>query len=148
MNLKEISANIFNLLEEFEVIDLPNYPNVVGIFNESTTTFVIDSGSFEIDGSQYLMNLSLKISLSSSSRIDDTDFTSLYTLISLIIQKLFKKILPNCRAINDPGFEIVSPESGAWKALLTFNIPAYIYYDDGNGNGTGTRIERIEYEYI
>lgn len=147
MNLKEISLDIYNLLEEFKVVDLPNYPNVAGLFNQSTTTFVIDSGSYESDGTEYLMNLTLKISVASENRIVDTEeSSSLYTLISLILQKIFKKIIKNCRPIDNPTFEITTPESGAWKALLTFRIPAYLTYDDGNG--TGTRIQSIIYDYI
>lgn len=134
-----VTDQVKALLDEFEVYDLPNIPNINGVFEQSVITFAIVSGSVSGD----YLNLSLNVSVASTLRYDDSDNNyqcltseqkqSLDYLVSGVIYKLHRKKLKGCGLMVLESFENFTPESGKWRSLLSFTIPLYIIYQ---GNDT------------
>lgn len=132
MSFADIADQIKSLLDEFEVKDLPNIPNLNGVFEQSELTFAIISGS--VSG-EYL-NLVLNVSVASELRVDagvssnsSQQKRSLDSIVYGVIYKLHRKKLKGCGLMVLESFENFTPESGKWRSLLTFTIPYYIVYE-------------------
>lgn len=132
MSFSSVTDQIKQLLDDFEVKDLPNIPNLNGVFEQSEITFAIVSGS--VDG-EYL-NLSLNVSVASDLRVDAGASSgcieqkrSLDSIAFGVIYKLHRKKLKGCGLMVLESFENFTPESGKWRSLLTFTIPFYIIYE-------------------
>jgi hypothetical protein len=133
MSFTIVSEQIKLLLDEFEVKDLPNLPNIAGIFEQSELTFAIVSGS--VDG-EYL-NLSLNVSVACQLRFDAGDDScpsyeerkNLDSIVFGVIYKLHRKKLIGCGLMRLQQFENFTPESGKWRSLLTFEVPLYLKYE-------------------
>lgn len=153
MYLPAITKSIAKLLVDFEMKELPNYPNLYGVYEQSQVIYEITEG--EDDGLSFtedIINLTLKVSLACEQRTNkNDDFVSveydLESLISYLIQKLRKAMIPGCKLIQFRNFQKFAPDSGKYRALLTFNIPAYITKLPGESEDNGT-IERIEHRYL
>jgi hypothetical protein len=134
MSFTDVSDQIKILLEDFEVKDLPNIPNLNGIFEQSELTFAIVNGSVE---GNYL-NLSVNISVASPLRYNDDDENnyltsdqkrSLDSVVFGIIYKLHRRKLKGCGTMVLQSFENFTPESGKWRSLLTFLVPFYLKFE-------------------
>ena len=122
MDLKAINLELIELLKNFEVHDLPNKPNIRGIFNSSDITIAISNGvRSSIKG---FITLTIQISVASSERLVSTvdEENSLYELIELLLNNLEDKKLKNSGHLQIQSFENLIPESGKWRAILVFNL--------------------------
>jgi hypothetical protein len=136
MSFTDVTEQIKTLLEDFEVKDLPNIPNLNGVFEQSELTFAIVNGSVE---GEYL-NLSVNVSVASPLRYDDENNfltsdqkRSLDSVVFGIIYKLHRRKLKGCGMMVLQSFENFTPESGKWRSLLTFLVPFYLKFE---GNDT------------
>lgn len=120
MKLKELELFIGALLTNFNTKGLPNLPNIAGIFNQSDISYAIVKGEATASGN--FCEVTFQISASKSDRIDTGDNTSLYDLIQGIVFTLNKIKYPSGGLINLESFELFTPESGKWRALLDFNV--------------------------
>lgn len=127
MKLKDLDIFIGNLLTGFDTKPLPDLPNISGIFNQSDISYAIINGDAETND---FCNVTFQISVSKVSRIDDTN--SLYDLIYAIIYQLNKVKYPNGGLIKFLSFELFTPESGKWRALVNFQVLIPIDYVDDN----------------
>lgn len=129
MKLKELDIFIGNLLTDFDTKSLPNLPNISGIFNQSDISYAIIKG--ETDNANNYCDVNFQISISKESRIDD-ESSSLYDLIYAVIYQINKKKYPNGGLLKFTSFELFTPDSGKWRALLDFQVlvPIDIYVDD------------------
>ena len=132
MSFLNVTNQIKELLDEFEVKDLPNIPNLNGVFEQSELTFAIVNGSVNGD----YLNLSLNVSVASDLRVDAgvgassiEQKRSLDSIAFGVIYKLHKKKLKGCGLMVLESFENFTPDSGKWRCLLTFTIPFYIIYE-------------------
>lgn len=133
MNLSEITDNLRVLMSEFQAKELPNYPNVLAVFQQSEIVYEITDGETATDNLiESTINLTLKIAVSSRTRTNDDNNSprDLNTLISVLVNTLRKKNLPNCKNIRFNSFTKFTPESGLWRAILNFTIVAYLDDDD------------------
>lgn len=129
MKLKELDIFIGNLLVDFDTKSLPNLPNISGIFNQSDISYALIKG--ESDNANNYCDVNFQISVSKESRIDN-ESSSLYDLVYAVIYQLNKKKYPNGGLIKFTSFELFTPDSGKWRALLDFQVlvPIDIYADD------------------
>lgn len=129
MKLKELDIFIGNLLVDFDTKSLPNLPNISGIFNQSDISYALIKG--ESDNANNYCDVNFQISVSKESRIDN-ESSSLYDLVYAVIYQLNKKKYPNGGLIKFTSFELFTPDSGKWRALLDFQVlvPIDIYVDD------------------
>jgi hypothetical protein len=69
-------------------------------------------------------------------------------LISVLIKTFRKQFIPRCKRIEFKSFQKFAPDSGKYRAMLTFNIPAYITeLPDTENDITPGKIERINLNY-
>jgi len=130
MKLKELDIFIGNLLTDFDTKSLPNLPNISGIFNQCDISYAIIKG--ESDNANNYCDVNFQVSVSKESRITDIDDDSLYDLIHAVIYQLNKKKYPDGGLIKFTSFELFTPDSGKWRALLDFqvSIPIDIFVED------------------
>lgn len=156
MDLSKITDDLKILMSEFQAKELPNQPNVLAVFQQSEIIYEITDGEVTTDNLiESIINLRLKIAVASKTRTHEDDDTGkdLNTLISVLINKLRKKTLPNCKKITFNSFNKFTPESGLWKAVLNFTIQAYLdddledtLYDFIEGSNNA-KIEEINIRY-
>lgn len=150
MNLPEINKSIKNLLQGLDYKELPNYPNIVGIVNESTITFIVASGTY--DNESNYMELELRLSIACDKRTTDEQsieqLDNLEELIGFIIRKFHKRPIKNCKPILNKSFEITTPESGKWKAFILFRIYTELDSEYEDSLETGLPVETITRDYI
>jgi len=139
IELPEINKNLLSLLSDFNVIDLPNIPNVSGVFEQTDISFAIVSGEAQKDH----LNTVVKISVAAERRTVSEEAgggcgyiteekANLYTLVSRLIFRLHNKKLPGCGLLKINSFECFTPDSGKWRAILTFSIPWYFDYEQAH----------------
>lgn len=146
MNLTVISENIQSILNDLEATKtLPNSPNIGGILEETTIVFAITEGNYEVMG---IVNLSLKVSLACQFREEPETLNApvLNDLISQTINTLHRKSIPFCRPMNLVKFENFIPDSGKWRAMIEFLIPAHMVSINVDNNDPLERID-INYDY-
>jgi hypothetical protein len=153
MYLPNISKSVRSLLEDFSIKELANYPNLYGVYTQSEIVLDISEGEANNDSiSDEIINLTLKISIATAKSTNEkTEYTEadrdLETIISLIIKRVRKAVLPGTRRISFQKFQKFTPESGKHRALLTFNIPAYITDFENGGVENDNRIKEIKIRY-
>lgn len=133
MDLQGLNNRINELLTTFEYKDLPNYPNLNGVFNSTNITFAIISGQTTTDPD--FINVKINFSIASQKRIKDEnnpDDENLYNLVQLLTYKLQKQKVAKGTLLRLSSFENFTPESGLWRSLLTFycDIPILSEKDD------------------
>lgn len=106
---------------------LPNSTNLTGMMKSSNIFFIISEGEYS---DKNTVRLSLKVSVSSENRINDTSETSLNTLIDTVIDALHKKPVARCKSCDFSKFELFTPESGKWLATIEFDLTAKFANDD------------------
>lgn len=146
MNLTAISENIQAILNILEATKtLPNNPNIGGILEETTIVFAVTEGSYEMKN---IVNLTLKVSLACQFRDEPETLNApvLNDLISLVINTLHRKAIPFCKPMNLVKFENFTPDSGKWRAMIEFSIPAYMNLIDIIDNTT-PKLDRIDIQY-
>lgn len=136
--LSEINRAILGILEEFQVRELPNLPNILGVLEETTITFAVISGSV----TDNKINLKCNISLASEFRTTspeaggcgyiEEDKLSLDELFTRVIYKIHKKKISGCEGIRVSDCEFFTPASGKWRALISITIPWYFDYEEAN----------------
>jgi hypothetical protein len=99
-----------------------------------------------------VIELQLKVSLACEKRTSfgqdyDGYDGDLESLISVILWTLRGAVIPGCKQIIFNDFEKFVPDSGKWRSILTFTIPAYITDLPTKANGNDTRIKEIGYRY-
>lgn len=145
--LTRISDNVQNRLSLIqETRTLPNNPNLGGILKETTIVHVITSGEYETPN---LINLDLKVSLACEYREDSAndDRKSLNELITIIIATLHNSFIPGCKKTQFKKFEIFTPESGKWRALIEFETPVTMPSIEPLEEYTGL-IDKVGFEYV
>lgn len=127
MEIIELNGRIAELLKDFEVKDLPNNPNLNGIFEQTDITFAVISGQ-RADNSNYI-TIKLNVSIAATLRTKqeqnsytDEDEKNLYGLMTAVVHKLQKKKIVGGGLIRLLSFENFTPESGKWRSLLTFDV--------------------------
>lgn len=141
MNLFLINQQIKALLSQLDYGTLPIYPNIVGFINQHTITYIIASGKYNEDD---YIDLELRISIATQKRaredlpseppsdLDSKIEENLDDLIDLILKKFHKRPLKGTRPIKAKSFEVTTPQSGKWRALVLFSITTTLESDYEN----------------
>lgn len=142
MNLKLLNDDIIRFLSTLNAKDLPNLPNITGIFEQTEITFAIVSGSKSDDS--YFMDVKVNFSIAATVRKDneidsecfkESEKISLYNLVQDVIYKLHKRKVTGGKLLLITDFELFTPESGKWRALLSSQVSIPISSEvDNNEN--------------
>jgi hypothetical protein len=123
MDLISISNRIQELLTDYEVKDLPNTPNLNGVFEQTDITYAIVSGQRNSDTPASII-ININVSIAAIFRVENQidEQKSLYGLMRGVTFKLHKQKVPNGKLLKLLSFENFTPESGKWRTLLTFDV--------------------------
>jgi hypothetical protein len=153
MYLPNISKSVNTLLEDFSIKELSNYPNLYGVYRQSEIVLDISEGEANNDSiNDEIINLTLRISIATGKATNEKlEYSQadndLETMISLIIKKVRKAVLPGTKRISFSKFQKFTPESGKHRAILTFNVPAYITDFENESIENDNRIKEISIRY-
>jgi hypothetical protein len=140
MNIKQLDDDINNLLRDFEVKNLPNLPNIGGVFEQSDITFAIVSGAI-VDVN--IIKIRINISISATFRKDFStpkskyssgEQSTLYGLLQAVIFKLQKQRVTNGGFLELVSFENFTPDSGKWRNLISFDVDIPIESEKDSNN--------------
>lgn len=153
MYLPNISKSVRSLLEDFSIKELANYPNLYGVYTQSEIVIDISEGETNNDTiTDEIINLTLRVSIATAKATNEkTEYSEsdrdLESIISLIIKRVRKSVLPGTKRISFQKFQKFTPESGKHRAIVTFNVPAYITDFENESVENDHKIREIEIRY-
>ena len=142
-----------SLLEDFSIKELANYPNLYGVYTQSEIVIDISEGETNNDTiTDEIINLTLRVSIATAKATNEkTEYSEsdrdLESIISLIIKRVRKSVLPGTKRISFQKFQKFTPESGKHRAIVTFNVPAYITDFENESVENDHKIREIEIRY-
>jgi hypothetical protein len=140
-------------LEDFSIKELANYPNLYGVYTQSEIVIDISEGETNNDTiTDEIINLTLRVSIATAKATNEkTEYSEsdrdLESIISLIIKRVRKSVLPGTKRISFQKFQKFTPESGKHRAIVTFNVPAYITDFENESVENDHKIREIEIRY-
>lgn len=124
-----VNQYIKNLLLPLDVKELPNNPNVSGVFEQTDITYAIKSGKY-LDTGYVELTLNVSVAAERRTSVDEQDEKkSLDDLTFSVVKCLHNKKIPNCKVIRLNEFENFTPDSGKWRTLISFTIPYNLMSD-------------------
>lgn len=150
MDLNILSSTIRDSLVALNAKDLPNLPNLGGVFEQTDITYAIVSGQ-RIDTNT--INIKFNVSIAATFRTRELDESNYYTeaeeknLYSLIYQVVYilqKKKSVSGGLVRLLSFELFTPESGKWRGLLAFDVDVPIINQKDVLDNCGILLQELE----
>lgn len=132
MNISQLVTNINSLLTAYSYYEKPNQPNIGGEVKQSELSYVIESGSVSSSDVD-IVDVTVKFLLTSDkSKVNNVlPAENLNSKIQSLIYDLHKQRVSEVGVLSFQNFQMFSPESGKWRAVIEFLTQVEMIFEAG-----------------